>query len=741
MKRFLTLALSFLSIIILSVPGSSWAVDCTVDNSSDADPGSLRDCIGQADSDGDVVTIASSVTAPITLTSGDLVINAGISIQGAGSTVSVIDGSGNNNQRIFSIAASAVSRTINISGVALQGASPSTDAGAAIFVGINNTLNLSNCLLEDNTSGLDGGAVYADSDTGLNVDHCEFRNNAAINGTNGGAIYSEGRLFIYDTLFAFNSTEDTLLGKGGALYLPNGSEGEIYNSTFLSNTADGAGGAIYFESVGHDLTIDNSTFDHNIANQLRGGAIHHERGNLLVTFTNFFNNHALADAGGAVQTTRPAIIDSCLFVGNSANDTGGALHNDGPLNLSNSLFDSNVADGANGGALTIDFPAEVQNCTFVSNLALVSTTVPGRGGRGGAVYVDNGPSTLVNSTFFGNFAEGNGGGLYFETGTEVVTVNNLTIASNTAEGSAGGIYNDGSDEINLANTIIAGNIDVNGDPDCFNSGSMNAIAPLLIQNQNNDCNVASNPGPVVNDDPLLASALAPNGGPGIGRDAVSPTLTVALTDTSPALDVGDDATCEPADQRGTVRQLQGAHCDLGAYEFGPSADLSDLSLDFGEQAVDTVSTAQIVTLTNPGQAPLLIFDISLLGTDAGDFTVSHNCGTSLAAGAACSIVIQFTPHSEGNKFAGIVVDSSANVQAIQLSGVGVTAPPQPSPTPGGNGGGNPSPGDGGVPGDKSLTGGGCSLTADAKVGVDFVAFFLMASMVAGLWMLRSRSHG
>ena len=120
MKRFLTLALSFLSIIILSVPGSSWAVDCTVDNSSDADPGSLRDCIGQADSDGDVVTIASSVTAPITLTSGDLVINAGISIQGAGSTVSVIDGSGNNNQRIFSIAASAVSRTINISGVALQ---------------------------------------------------------------------------------------------------------------------------------------------------------------------------------------------------------------------------------------------------------------------------------------------------------------------------------------------------------------------------------------------------------------------------------------------------------------------------------------------------------------------------------------------------------------------------------------------------------------------------------------------
>jgi hypothetical protein len=61
-------------------------------------------------------------------------------------------------------------------------------------------------------------------------------------------------------------------------------------------------------------------------------------------------------------------------------------------------------------------------------------------------------------------------------------------------------------------------------------------------------------------DPLLGS-LANNGGP---------TRTFALLAGSPAIDAGDDATCNAApvsglDQRGIARP-QGAHCDIGAYE-------------------------------------------------------------------------------------------------------------------------------------------------------------------------------
>lgn len=40
---------------------------------------------------------------------------------------------------------------------------------------------------------------------------------------------------------------------------------------------------------------------------------------------------------------------------------------------------------------------------------------------------------------------------------------------------------------------------------------------------------------------------------------------MALQIGSPAIDAGDDATCEAVDQRGVGRPL-GAHCDIGAYE-------------------------------------------------------------------------------------------------------------------------------------------------------------------------------
>jgi hypothetical protein len=54
----------------------------------------------------------------------------------------------------------------------------------------------------------------------------------------------------------------------------------------------------------------------------------------------------------------------------------------------------------------------------------------------------------------------------------------------------------------------------------------------------------------------MLGLLADNGGP---------TETMALGTGSPAIDAGDDATCESMDQRGVSRP-QGAHCDIGAFE-------------------------------------------------------------------------------------------------------------------------------------------------------------------------------
>ena len=61
--------------------------------------------------------------------------------------------------------------------------------------------------------------------------------------------------------------------------------------------------------------------------------------------------------------------------------------------------------------------------------------------------------------------------------------------------------------------------------------------------------------PDVSGDPVLL-ALTDNGGP---------TETMALGTGSPAIDAGDNGTCESTDQRGVTRP-QGAHCDIGAFE-------------------------------------------------------------------------------------------------------------------------------------------------------------------------------
>src|SRR5207249_4797390 len=64
----------------------------------------------------------------------------------------------------------------------------------------------------------------------------------------------------------------------------------------------------------------------------------------------------------------------------------------------------------------------------------------------------------------------------------------------------------------------------------------------------------------------------------------------------------------------------------------PVASLSPTSLAFGNQTVGTTSAAKVVTLSNTGSAALSITSIAVAGTNVGDFTQTHTCLSSLAAG-------------------------------------------------------------------------------------------------------------
>jgi len=103
----------------------------------------------------------------------------------------------------------------------------------------------------------------------------------------------------------------------------------------------------------------------------------------------------------------------------------------------------------------------------------------------------------------------------------------------------------------------------------------------------------------------------------------------------------------------------------------PVANVSPSTLTFAGLLVNSTSSAQTVTLSNPGTAALAISGI----TATSNFAPTNNCGNSLAANASCTINVTFTPTAAGSVIGTLTVtDNSANVagstQTVSLSGTG-----------------------------------------------------------------------
>jgi hypothetical protein len=105
---------------------------------------------------------------------------------------------------------------------------------------------------------------------------------------------------------------------------------------------------------------------------------------------------------------------------------------------------------------------------------------------------------------------------------------------------------------------------------------------------------------------------------------------------------------------------------------GTTAKLSPLSLTFAAQTVGTTSAAKTVTLTNVGTTALTITSISITGTNAADFSQTHTCGSSLAAGASCTTSVKFKPTATGTRTASLSVadNASGSPQTVKLTGTG-----------------------------------------------------------------------
>jgi hypothetical protein len=84
------------------------------------------------------------------------------------------------------------------------------------------------------------------------------------------------------------------------------------------------------------------------------------------------------------------------------------------------------------------------------------------------------------------------------------------------------------------------------------------------------------------------------------------------------------------------------------------------------------SAPQAVTLTNTGGATLNITSLAVTGANASDYSQTGNCGSSIAAGANCTIAVLFTPSAAGARAAALSIsdNASGSPQTVSLSGTG-----------------------------------------------------------------------
>ena len=102
--------------------------------------------------------------------------------------------------------------------------------------------------------------------------------------------------------------------------------------------------------------------------------------------------------------------------------------------------------------------------------------------------------------------------------------------------------------------------------------------------------------------------------------------------------------------------------------------MSAHSLDFGTIAIGHTSLPQAITVTNSGQAPLVISSAVLAGANKGDYNVTGDTcsGHTIAAGGTCTTTLTSLPAAPApaRPSSAYADNASGSPHTIALSGIG-----------------------------------------------------------------------
>ena len=485
----------------------------TVTSTADGGPGSLRDTIAAA-GDGDAIQFDPALNGQtVSLTSGELVINKDITINGPGPdqlTVQRSTAAGTPHFRIFHIMSG---RTAIIRGLTISRGR--AEVGQGVF-NDHATLTVENCTVSRNGDGFEdygnGGGIYnfgEQSGATLTISNSKIDSNYA---GYGGGIYSDSMLTITDSVVSNNAVF-------------------IYTGGF-ANLGDGGG-----VNTRGTSAIVNSNIVFNRANRNGGGIVN--GGLLTITNSNLTDNSAgpTEGTGGGIWNGGAAVISNSTLSYNQANashdgrplGSGGGISNSGSVEIISSTLFANWTMGGGGGISSGSDGAivTITNSTLTGNSAYGSLEYM-IGGQGGAI-ANGAMLEIANTTLNGNSANRGGGGIY---SSKTVRIGNTIIK---AGNSGANIFND-------AGTVIS---------DGYNLSSDDGGGFL------------TGAGDQINTDPRL-SALQDNGGP---------TFTHLPLTGSPALNAGDPnfASETVYDQRGPgYARVFNGRLDIGSVEVQPT---------------------------------------------------------------------------------------------------------------------------------------------------------------------------
>jgi len=222
-SKFSAAAICLIWACALAIPADAKTI--LVSNTNDNGPGSFRQALVGAN-DGDTID-ATGISGVITLSTGELLVNTSVTINGAGADLLAVDGNG--ASVVFQIGAT---KTVTISGLTIRNGQGSF--GGGISNAASGTLTVTNSTLSGNTAAFGGGAFNAGTITIVN---------STVSGNTGG--------------------------EGAGIYNAGGTVLTITNSTFSGNTARQTGGASF--NLG-TLQIAHSTFSDNSA-AFQGGGV------------------------------------------------------------------------------------------------------------------------------------------------------------------------------------------------------------------------------------------------------------------------------------------------------------------------------------------------------------------------------------------------------------------------------------------------------------------------------------